>query len=286
MTRNVLLTLAGLQTFTADVRRRNKMKLILSSAALLLCAVVSCAQPPEGYTLSWSDEFDGDKLDATKWDYRTDSKHWSTQTPTNVTVADGMLSLNLKKESLQGKQYTGAGVISKRQFKYGYYEARFRVPPGAGWHTSFWLMRHDSHGGTGTGGARQEIDICEQDSVDPLSYSVNLHDWQGTHKSYGFKKVKTENLSAAFHVWGCEFTMTHIRYYFDGQLVQELDATLLNHGEHSIWLTSIASQLGGTKAVDDSKLPSAAVFDYVRFYEKKPAEHSPGGDVPKASPQK
>jgi beta-glucanase (GH16 family) len=180
--------------------------------------------------------------------------------------------LGVKKESLRGKKYTGSGVISKRLFKYGYYEARFRVPPGAGWHTSFWLMKHDSQGGVDTKGARQEIDICEQDSVNLRAYSLNLHDWEGTHKSYGHKIVKSEDLSAAFHVFACEFTATHIRYYFDGKLVQEMDATRLNHGDHNIWLTSIASHLGGTKTVDDSKLPSAAVYDYVRFYEKKAIE--------------
>jgi len=255
--------------------------MILSCTALLLFVGAAFAAPPEGYTLSWSDEFEGNELDMTKWAYRTDSRHWSTQTPTNVALAGGMLSLGLRKEVLKGKQYTGSGVISKQLFRYGYYEAKFRVPPGAGWHTSFWLMRH----GAGTNGARQEIDICEQDSVDSRSYTVNLHDWEGEHKSYGYKRVKTENLSTAFHVWGCEFTKTHVRYLFDGQVVQELDATKLHHGDHNIWLTSIASHLGGTKAVDDSQLPSEAVFDYVRFYEKKPGEQSPGGDSLKATPQ-
>ena len=252
-----------------------KRWIMFSCAMWLFSAGIAFSAPPAGYALSWSDEFEGKQLDMTKWVYRTDSKHWSTQTPTNVTVAGGMLSLGLKKEALNGKAYTGSGVISKRLFKYGYYEAKFRVPPGAGWHTSFWLMRPDALGGTGAHGARQEIDICEQDSVDSHAYAVNLHDWEGEHKSYGHKKVKTGNLSAGFHVWGCEFTKTSIRYLFDGKVVQELDATKLNHGDHHIWLTSIASQLGGTKAVDDSQLPSEAAFDYVRFYEKKPDAGEP-----------
>ena len=45
--------------------------------------------------------------------------------------------------------------------------------------------------------------------------------------------------------------------------------TTLQHGEQHIWLTSIASNLGKTDKVDDTKLPAAAQFDYVRFYEKK-----------------
>ncbi|WP_395089671.1 GDSL-type esterase/lipase family protein [Armatimonas sp.] len=40
--------------------------------------------------------------------YRTDSKHWSTQKPENVTVKDGFLWLELKKEDAGDKHYTGA----------------------------------------------------------------------------------------------------------------------------------------------------------------------------------
>lgn len=81
----------------------------------------------------WSDEFNGDSLDTSKWVYRTDSKHWSTQLPQNVSLRDGRLILAVKKEEAGSKHYTGSGVISKEAFRYGYYEARFKVPPGAGW---------------------------------------------------------------------------------------------------------------------------------------------------------
>ncbi len=103
-----------------------------------------------GYQLAFSDEFNGTALDTGKWDYRTDSKMLSTQVPGNVGVSDGLLHLHLRKESAGGKAHTGGGVISRQLFRYGYYEARFRVPAGAGWHTSFWLQKHDGSGGTGT----------------------------------------------------------------------------------------------------------------------------------------
>ena len=222
-----------------------------------------------GYVLAWQDEFGGDKLDVQKWDYRTDSKMWSTQVPGNVSVGNGTLRIALKKEPAGGKDYTGGGVISKRAFKYGYYEARFKCPPGKGWHTSFWMMFHEAAGGTGTKQARQEIDVCEQDSIDPNSYGANLHTCSPQHKSFGPGRIKTPDLSADFHVWGCEFTPTEVRYFFDGKEVGKRDANVMQHGEQHIWLTSIASPLGGTKAVDDTKLPGTAQFDYVRFYEKK-----------------
>ena len=48
-----------------------------------------------------------------------------------------------------------------------------------------------------------------------------------------------------------------------------VDARLVpDHGDMSIWLTTIASPLGKTDAVDESRLPVHAVFDYVRYYAK------------------
>ena len=235
----------------------------------LLAPRPGAAEPLPGYKLVWADEFDGGKLDTGKWVYRTDSKMWSTQKPENVSVSEGKLHLAVKKEDAGDKRYTGAGVISKRAFKYGYYEARFKTPPGAGWHTSFWMMLHDGKGGTGPTESAQELDVCENDSVKSTSYGVNVHQWNPKpHVSLGGKSVKTPDLSADFHVFGCEFTPATIKFFFDGALVQTVDATRLPHSDQNIWLTTIASNLGGTKAVDDTKLPAAAEYDYVRFYEK------------------
>jgi len=214
-----------------------------------------------GYQLAFSDEFNGTALDTNKWDYRTDSKALSTQLPENVTVSDGSLHLLLKKETAHGKNYTGGGVISKQLFKYGYYEARFRIPSGAGWHTSFWTQKQDGSEGTGTKAATQEIDICEQNSRNPAEYSTGVRNWLNKGKSYGQKYLKTSDLSTDFHIWSCEFTPTVVKFFFDGKLTHLTDATLFPHGDQNIWLTSI----GYTK-VDDLRLPAVADFDYVRYY--------------------
>src|SRR5207245_163122 len=97
--------------------------------ALLIFAGLSplLAQGPlqgADYKLTWSDDFNGEKLDQTKWEYRTDSKLLSTQTPSNVTVNGGYLTIALRKEEVSGKAYSGGGVISRKAFRYGYYEAR------------------------------------------------------------------------------------------------------------------------------------------------------------------
>jgi beta-glucanase (GH16 family) len=219
-----------------------------------------------GYSLAWSDEFDGSALDATKWDYRTDSKRNSTQLPENVVVSNGVLRLELKKENAKGKKCTGAGIISKEAFKYGYYEARLKVPADSKWHTSFWLTKSDGSGGTSPKATAQELDIIENDWDRPTSYDVTVHRWIPPHTMYGPKKVVTPNLSKDFHVYGCEFTPETVKFYFDGNLVQTVDATKFTHGDQNIWLTCIAND--GT--MDVAKLPDAAEFDYVRFFSKEP----------------
>ena len=209
-----------------------------------------------GYHLAFSDEFNAPELDAAKWDYRTGSNFFSTQLPANVSVADGSLKIQLKKESAGNQAYTGGGVISRSLFKYGYYEARIKVPASSGWHTSFWTKsQHRIEGG------KQEIDICEQTSVKP-DYSVGVIDWNFPKgKSAGRLYPPAPDLHQNFHVWSCKFTPALVKFYFDGQPVYQIDATTFAHSQQNIWLTAIAN----TK-VDDSKLPAVAEFDYVRFY--------------------
>lgn len=226
--------------------------------------------PPPGYKLVWADEFNGGSLDTNKWNYRPGTRFWSAHRPENVAVNDGRLLLFGRKEQADGLDYTCGGVISKAAFKYGYYESRFKVPAGGGWHTSFWMMKNGDPTNAADAGIVQELDVCENDSVNLTNYSVNVHRHHPQpHISLGHKTVSTPDLSADFHVWGCEFTPGTVKYYFDGRLVQTVDAKKFPHAVQNIWLTTIASPLGKTRAVDDTKLPAVAEYDYVRFYEKK-----------------
>ena len=226
--------------------------------------------PPPGYTLAWADEFDGAALNRARWFHRTGERYWSTQQPENVSVHDGFLWLACKKEKTPKSDYTAGGVISKNVFRYGYYEARLKVPPTKGWHTSFWMMHHANADPAAHTGSRQEIDVVENDSSALTRYGANLHIWHPAHRGHGHRTIRTPDESADFHVWGCEFTPEKVTYYFDGRIVNTVDAKLVpDHGDMSIWLTVIASPLGSTAAVDESRLPVYAVFDYVRYYAKK-----------------
>jgi len=251
----------------------NKMLLLIPTVIFCFTTLTTAAQKKNieingtRYKLHFKDEFKGKKVNEKVWQYRTDSKHLSTQLPENVEVKGGFLYLNVKKQKAGDKEYTGAGLITFDSFSHGYYEARFKVPAGAGWHTSFWLQMYDGQG-TGTGKTVSEIDIFENDSRNKNFYGVNYHYWQGK-KSFGHKNITTPDLSADFHVVACEYFPNKINYYFDGKLVQTIDSLLVKGPYQQIWLTTIGSLLGGTTGIDDSQLPSAAIFDYVRFYKRR-----------------
>jgi hypothetical protein len=219
--------------------------------------------PVSGYQLAWSDEFNGTAVDTNKWNFRTGVRFWSVQQPQNNAVSNGLYYILLKKETVGTNQYTSGGIISKKAVRYGYYESRMRTPPGRGWHTSFWMIT----GGTPVPNTSIELDIVENDSITPLKYGVNTHRWlPSPHVTYGNKTVNTPSLTASFHTFGCEFTPSTIKYFFDGALVQTVNATQFAHCDLNIWLTSVAAPLGGTTNVDDSLLPNVAEYEYARFF--------------------
>lgn len=241
----------------------------------------------EGYTIAFSDEFNGNQIDESKWEYRLDSKHWSTQLAENNSVANGVCSIHLKKEKAGGKDYTGGGIITRKYFGYGYYEARIKCPAGPGWHTSFWMM--DNHH-VKSDSSQIELDPLETDSNNLHQYSTDYHQWRsdiGHLKRYQLVKTPNAPLNE-FHVYGMEWTPEGADFYLDGKLVrtasdltQQLTKEEKAAGEKpivrkisdtdknavQIWFTSLATWLGNTKEVDDSALPQTAECDYIRFFD-------------------
>ncbi|MDQ8180343.1 sulfatase-like hydrolase/transferase [Pelagicoccus sp. SDUM812005] len=236
-------------------------------------------QPYEGtdvrdYKLTFSDEFEGTEIDESKWYYRTGSKLWSTQLPANNSVSDGLFRIHLKKERVEENDtdYTGGGIITHKQFRYGYYEATMKVPTGQGWHSSFWMMRDAVLEELPLGTTHIELDPAENDSSDPYHFQTDAHRWlPGDHRKYGTKQIHTDKPLTEFNVYGLEFTPEVLRYFFNGELVSETDASIFAHNDVNVWLTCLAGKLGKkTTGVDDTQLPAQTQYQYFRFFEKKP----------------
>ena len=246
--------------------------------------------PPPGYQLVWSDEFDGDQLDTDAWAYRTDNKHRSLQRKENVTVKDGRLVLSLKvlDPPSRGKHASGAGIITKRRYRYGYFEVRARLGiPGQderGWHHSFWAMAakvlpDGSVGTTYPGFRRTEIDCYEnptehrhEPELNGLeNFTQHIIVWKPDGKEAGrlpkppTDVARMEDFDASeWHTYAYQWTPAQVRFYVDGKLnkIAEYPADKYEHDEVNLWLTAISALWNR-----GNQIPSRAEYDYLRCYE-------------------
>lgn len=147
------------------------------------------AQTPTGggYQLLYADEFNTGSLDTGSWSYRTGTRLGGLNLPENVRVGPsdpGVSSLHIDfdyEAIADTPTYTGGGIISRRDFGYGYYEVRARLYGASkGFHQSFWSMgvKSDPEVAAGGDSSREqliEIDGFEVDSVDADHVATNLH---------------------------------------------------------------------------------------------------------------
>jgi hypothetical protein len=249
--------------------------------AVLGSTVVCCAASltaggqqttvPDKYVLQWSDDFSGSFLDSGKWNYRTDVKAFSAQRPDNISLdGAGHMNIALRQEEYAGKHFTGGGIASKANFRYGYYEVQAKTTEHRGWHTAFWMFAGDGRTVPPKfppiSNASTEIDVLEVE--DPSDIDLGVNEWQhgqnlsytrcNRHFSPGF------STAAAYHTYGAEWTEEAIKYYLDGKLIcaQQYPASQAPHDRINIWLTSI----GFKKDLNAAGQPSPASFGRVAYY--------------------
>lgn len=257
------------------------MKNVLIAASIVCCASPLFAEPPPGYELKWSDEFDGTALDQTKWMYWLAGKRrHATNVPEAVTVRDGMLTIATYTED--GKHFTSMiSTLGKYEPQYGYFEARISWADAPGQWSAFWSQTPtigDPIGDVAKAG--MEIDFVEHRAVDhegkPLASKANftLH-WDGYGKDHKGKGHQTPalDLDKGFHVYGCEWTESAYRFFIDGKLQWEVTEPiskrpqfiiLSSEVESGAWSHAIPAEGYGDRASGKTKI----VVDYVRHYVK------------------
>jgi beta-glucanase (GH16 family) len=153
----------------------------LAAVAVLLLAAPAAAEPGPWKPV-WADEFDGDRLDLSKWSHAVDcggggndERQCYVDSPDIVSVAGGVLRLKTVKRKTTGLANPWAGPVGpmktgdyasgkvltkgKVSWRYGRIEARARVPGGQGVWPAIWMMPEtDAYGGWPRSG---EIDILE-----------------------------------------------------------------------------------------------------------------------------
>ena len=260
---------------------------------LILCSLTFSAQskkinscPLPGYELVWHDEFSKSEVNPNLWIYQEARAGWvnhELQTYVKGSSPKGRKVAECKKGTLRiytfredDKIYSGRLYGNRNEgFKYGYIEARIKLPKGKGTWPAWWMMPVEG----GHWPACGEIDIMEEVGVDANDVSSSIHCAAYNHPA---KTQKTHHLYCVgaeedFHVYALEWTEDYIRTYVDGkvQLFFENDC----QGNNDTWpfnkafypILNVAwgGDWGGYKGVDESALPLTMEVDYVRVWQKK-----------------
>lgn len=190
------------------------------------------------------------------------------------SIKDGMLHITARKDEagkwrsglLAASDGTGAGF----GLRYGYFEARMRLPPGAGTWPAFWLVTQRPNTDKTP---NVEIDVIEYYGHRDNTYSAALHVWykgeeqkRSTH-TVERVPVPAGSLLDSFHTYGVRVTPETITYYLDRKAVWQ-KPTPPELTKPLYPLVNLA--LGSGFPIDKTPNPSVLVVDYVRAYAPNP----------------
>lgn len=181
----------------------------------------------EGYNLLWNDEFNGDALDETIWNYEPHEPGWTneelqeyTTSTDNVFVRDGNLVIKAIKSEKDGKDYYTSGKVTaqnKKDFTYGKVVARAKAPEGKGLWPAIWMMPQDESY-YGQWPKCGEIDIMEVLGSDVKTAYGTLHYGEPHGEQQGTVVLDNGSLADDFHEYSVEWEPGEMRWYIDDEL--------------------------------------------------------------------
>ncbi|WP_395835627.1 RICIN domain-containing protein [Archangium violaceum] len=225
------------------------------------------------YTLTFQDEFEGTRLDTSKW---VDHLWYlpADSTP-NYTVSGGSLKIFPVAGTPYIRDYRHITTDGKYYQTYGYFEIEARLPYGKGPWPAFWLYNHDY-----ADPYRPEIDIMEaypgggptsgwsNSSLRPTAYGATI--WTGEPGVQGgAKMVQTGvDLSAGYHKYAVKWEPNRQSFYLDGNLVYTANVSMPDR-----MYILLSFQFGSASGSGDASTPTGQgnAFDirYIRAWKFK-----------------
>jgi beta-glucanase (GH16 family) len=258
------------------------------AGAFMLTSTSASAQQCQ--SLVWSDEFEGSSLDLNNWEPMIGDGcsygicGWGNNelqyyTAENATVSHGTLKITAKKERVKASGYTSArlrtaNMPNSGEWTHGRFEARIKLPVGAGLWPAFWMLPTDPDVGWPMSG---EIDIMESKGQASMLASGTIHygdPWPDNRWSGGHILSQPGKWSDNFHTYAVEWSPYEIRWYLDDILYSTKTPddmedstwwTFENYRYHFLLNVAVGGSLGGP--VDDSIFPVTMETDWVRVYD-------------------
>ena len=201
---------------------------------LFMFAPVLAGAPAEKWKLVWSDEFNGTKLDYSKWGVEENAfgggnheMQIYTDRAKNVRVAGGKLIIEAHKDDAQvaGTQrpFSSGRLRTKHRgdWRYGRIEVRAKLPAGQGLWPAIWMLPTENK--YGTWASSGEIDIMEYKGQETDRIHGTLHHggtWPDNAHTTKILKLPQSDFSKAAHTYAIEWERGEIRWYLDGKLWQ------------------------------------------------------------------
>jgi beta-glucanase (GH16 family) len=251
-------------------------------AVVLVTATNSLAQRPAqgpvsdrrytpdelGYELFWEDEFEGDSLDAKKWEVRgVGPRALGFVSSEAVKVENGFLMLSAFEKD--GRILLGAvGTQNRFTTRYGLFECRAQLQNSAGVWAAFWIQSPKISEGEDAATFGAEIDIMEffrKLGTDIVSH--NVHWAYGPHqKTTRGMQSHLPGVSQGFHTFSLEWTPEKYVFFVDGLKFYEVTMGVSQIEEYLILSMELPSD---PKDLKNMVLPDVFVVDSVKVYKPK-----------------
>jgi beta-glucanase (GH16 family) len=268
----------------------------------MICFEVKDHEPsllPDGeWSLVWNDEFDGDKLDRSKWDFRRhlfhkEHKAWIGEEGIEF---DGNSNIIFKMVEKDGKYYSSQLQTGENWYdrpgtkstwdiapfrapkflhKYGYYEIRCHLQQGDKWWSAFWLQSPNIGTHPDPKIAGVEVDIMESFGPGPDPGQLTCGNFYGGYgrdlKADARKHYRIDNVDE-FHRFGLLWTENEYVIYCDGIEVSRTDKVVSKVEQFILLSTEIQGYRRGNGKMHEPKaelsIDDEFVVDYVRVFDE------------------
>ncbi|HVV00811.1 MAG TPA: family 16 glycosylhydrolase [Verrucomicrobiae bacterium] len=232
------------------------------------------------WNLAWSEEFSGTSINTDLWNFElgNGSGGWGnneleyyTSSPQNAFVADGLLHIVARRQSVGGFNYTSARMTTQGHYSrtYGRIEFRAKLPQGIGLWPALWMLgaNINSVGWPACG----EIDVVENSGADTSFVQGSAHSSTGDGTAiYALPGDAVTN----FHTYLLEWTTNTLNWFVDGVLyeTQKPSGAPFNQPFFFILNLAVGGNYVGNPSVStinaNTSFPAEMQVDYVRAYEE------------------
>jgi beta-glucanase (GH16 family) len=270
----------------------------LISITIFVFTVVlgSCVSNPavsDNWHLVWEDNFNGSRLDTSKWNVllREHSKHNELQyyVPDEVYTEDGNLRIRSRVRKYGDMDYTSGRLDTRGKFTpvYGRFEIRARLPAGKGIWPAYWLYPQNRNWqmeyimSEAVANGREsfipeerpwysEIDIMEFLGHEPniLYGTLHYYSFDGQKKTSSGTWRGDVDYSKDYHIYVLEWEPDSMRWFIDDQLIHHTASGIPHTPHYLIINTAIGGAWPGNPD-STTVFPQFHDVDYVRVYQKK-----------------